>query len=221
MKGMSGMKHDAVFGGCALLVLSVAVAGCAVAHPGPSRGYANPDDDVFGRASRMEYTQKSLAIKDVLAKMKVDPTFTDSYAKARDRANRMGRSLPTIAVRPIENNTGDGRSDSAVTGQIYRELLTQLRQTRLFEVIDMARRSQMTKTVVTGVDGGESPANLEHIGNYTSSDFIMTGELRRERTDDPGRRTYHHFLNLEMTDTTSGTVFWSDTATPAVKFTTR
>ena len=45
----------------------------------------------------------------------------------------------------------------------------------------------------------------------------MTGELRRERTDEPGRTVYHHFLNLEMTDTSTGTVFWSDTAAPTVK----
>ena len=76
----------------------------------------------------------------------------------------------------------------------------------------------MKKTVVDAVDDGEAPANLEHIGNYTSADFIMTGELRREQTIDRGRAVYHHFLNLEMTDTSTGTVFWSDTADPMVKF---
>jgi len=198
--------------------MAALVAGCETARPGPSRGYMDPNDDVFGKSSRMEYTQKRLALVNVLEKMRTDPMFSSQYDKARKRALDAGRTLPTIAVRPIENNTGDGRSDSAVTGQMYRELLTALRKTGLFEMIDYARRTQMRNTVVSAVDSGEAPSNLEHIGNYTSADFIMTGELRREQTDDRGRAVYHHFLNLEMTDTSTGTVFWSDTAEPIVKF---
>ena len=200
------------------VVLALAAAGCDTVRPGPRRGYMNPNDDVFGRTDRLEYTQKHLSIVKVLEQMKTDPMFTTQYDAARKRAAAAGRVLPTVAVRPIENNTGDGRSDSAVTGQMYRELLTQLRKTGLFEMIDYARRSQMKKTVVSAVDDGEAPSNLDHIGNYTSADFIMTGELRREQTDDRGRAVYHHFLNLEMTDTSTGTVFWSDTAEPIVKF---
>ena len=201
----------------AIAILMAAMSGCAT-HPGPSRGYMDPNDDVYGRSSRMEYTQKHRSLVDVLEKMKTDPMFTAQYAAAKNRAAAAGRILPTIAVRPIENNTGDGRSDAAVTGQMYRELIAQLRKTRLFEMIDYARRSQMKKNVVAAVDDGEDPSNLQHIGSYTSADFIMTGELRREMTEDRGNRVYHHFLNLEMTDTSTGAVFWNDTATPTVKF---
>lgn len=200
------------------VVLALVAAGCETARPGPRRGYIDPNDDVFGRADRLEYTQKRLSIVKVLDQMKTDPMFTTQYAAAKKRAADAGRVLPTIAVRPIENNTGDGRSDSAVTGQMYREIIAQLRKTKLFEMIDYARRSQMKKIVVAAVDDGENPANLQHIGEYTSADFIMTGELRREQTDDGDRVVYHHFLNLEMTDTSTGTVFWSDTAQPMFKY---
>lgn len=199
-------------------VVVVCAAGCV---SGPRRGYLNPADDVIGRPGRMEYTQKSRAISQVIEQMLSDPMFTTQYAAACSRAGAARRTLPTIAVRPIENNTGDGRSDSVATGQIYRELIARLRKTQKFELIDYARRSQMKKTVVAAVDDGESPANLQHIGNYTSADFIMTGELKRERTDDGDRVVYHHFLNLEMTDTATGTVFWSDTADPTFKFESR
>ena len=200
------------------VVLALAAAGCETVRPGPRRGYLNPDDDVFGKADRLEYTQKHRSIVKVLEQMKTDPMFTTQYDAAKKRAADAGRALPTVAVRPIENNTGDGRSDSAVTGQMYRELIAQLRKTRLFEVIDYARRSQMKKTVVAAVDDGENSANLQHIGEYTSADFIMTGELRREETDDGDRVVYHHFLNLDMTDTSTGTVFWNDTAQPTAKY---
>ena len=200
------------------VALALVAAGCETARPGPRRGYLNPDDDVFGKADRLEYTQKHRSIVKVLEQMKTDPMFTTQYDAAKKRAADTGRALPTVAVRPIENNTGDGRSDSAVTGQMYRELIAQLRKTRLFEVIDYARRSQMKKTVVSAVDDGENFANLQHIGEYTSADFIMTGELRREETDDGDRVVYHHFLNLEMTDTSTGTVFWNDTAQPTAKY---
>ena len=203
--------------GCAA-ALVFAAGGCEAFRPGPPRGYLNPNDDIYGRASRMEYSQKHLAVVDIIGKMLTDPTFTVRYDAAKHRAIDAKRALPTIAVMPIENNTGDGRSDAAVTGQIYRELITVLRKTGKFEMIDYARRTQMRNTAIAAVDAGENPANLQNIGNYTSADFTMTGELRREQTDDPGMRVYHHFLNLEMTDTATGTVFWSDTATPSVKF---
>ena len=193
------------------------VAGCAA----PRGGYGNPDDDFYGRPSPMEYTQKHLSIVRVLEQMKTDPMFTSRYDAARKRALDAGRSLPTVAVRPIENNTGDGRGDAEVTSQMYRELITQLRKTGLFEMIDYTRRRQLIDTVTGGADAGDNSAAIQHIGNYASADFIMTGELRRERTDDPGRTVYHHFLNLEMTDTSTGTVFWSDTATPTVKIRAR
>ena len=216
------MKMNGSVAGLAVLASLMAITtGCASMPPGPPRGYMNPNDDVYGRSSRLEYTQKHRSIVLILEQMKTDPMFTAQYDNARKRALAAGRTFPTIAVKPIENNTGDGRSDAAVTGQMYRELITQIRKTGLFEMIDYARRRQMRNTVVAAVDDGEAPANLEHIGNYTSADFIMTGELRRERTDDPGRTVYHHFLNLELTDTATGTVFWSDTAEPTVKFRVR
>ena len=195
--------------GIAAVAAAIVVAGCSSTRPGPARGYVNPDDDAFGRSDGMEYTQKKLAMVQIIEKLLTDPMFTPQYDNARKRALAAGRTLPTIAVRPIENNTGDGRSDSDATGQLYRELITAIRKTGKFEMIDYTRRKGMMTTAVGGVDSGEAPSNLEHIGNYTSADFIMTGELKRERTGD----TYHHFLNLEMTDTASGTVSWSDTAT--------
>lgn len=199
-----------------IAIFVAALSGC-VTRPGPSRGYGNPDDDVLGKSSGMGYTQKHRSIVDIFEKMKTDPTFTTQYDAAKKRATDAGRVLPTVAVRPIENNTGDGISDSAATGQMYREIITQLRKTKLFEVIDYTRRKRLIDTVTSGVDNGNNPDSIQHIGNYTSEDFILTGELKRERTDDGDRIVYHHFLNLEMTDTSSGAVFWSDTATPTVK----
>lgn len=184
-----------------------ALSGCAT---GPRQGYLGPEEDVYGRASRMEYAQKRRTVVESVERLLTDPLFTQNYDRARKRALDAGRSLPTISISPIENNTGDGRSDSAATGQLYRDLLTAIRKTGKFLMIDPMRRRQMTNALIAGNNAGEDAAALQGIGSYASADFVLTGELRRERTDDGVRTVYHHFLNLEMVDSASGTVFWSD-----------
>ena len=212
----------------AVLLVTV-TAGCESMRSGPSEGYLNPDDDVFGRAGTIEYTQLRIAMVDLLDnKMKTDPRFTRMYKKACERAGDEKHEIPTIAVRPIENNTGDGRSDSEATGQIYNEIsehlgkmMRQDGKTPMFELIDYAQRSQMKRIVPAAVDDGEAPNNLQHIGNYTSADFIMTGELKRSVTEDKGRRVYHHFLNLKLTSTSTGMASWTGSSDPVVKFEAR
>lgn len=202
------------------LTAVVLCAGCVAPSPGRSRGYLDPEEDVYGRSSRLEYSQKRLTVTKSVERMLTDPMFTGNYDKARARASAAGRTLPTIAINPIENNTGDGRSDSAATGQLYRELLTAIRKTGRFVMIDRMRRKQMTDSNIGGVDSGEDGAGIQGVGDYTSADFVMTGDLRREVTEGESHTVYHHFLNLEMIDSASGTVFWSDTV-PVVKFDAR
>jgi len=194
-----------------------ALAGCAT---GPGRGYLDNEEDVYGKASKMEYSQKHRKVAESVERLLTDPMFTTNYDKARKRAADAGRTLPTISINPIENNTGDGRSDSAATGQLYRELLTAIRKTGKFEMIDRMRRKQMTDATIAGNNAGEDSGALQNVGNYTSADFVMTGELRREATDDERRQVFHHFLNLELIDSASGTVFWSDSM-PVTKFDAR
>ena len=186
---------------------TLVLAGCAT---GPGRGYLDKEEDVFGKASRMEYSQKHLKVAESVEKLLTDPMFSQNYKKACVRAQEAGRTLPTIAINPIENNTGDGRSDSEATGQLYRELLTAIRKTGKFVMIDRVRRAQMTAANIAGNNAGEDSAAIQSVGSYASADFVMTGELRREHTDDEDRQVYHHFLNLEMIDSASGAVFWSD-----------
>lgn len=191
-----------------LLVSAVlALAGCAT---GPGRGYVDKEEDVFGKASRMEYSQKHRKVAESVEKLLTDPMFTQNYTAACARAKEGGRVLPTIAINPIENNTRDGRSDSEATGQLYRELLTAIRKTGKFVMIDRMRRAQMTAANIAGNNAGEDSTAIQSVGSYTSADFVMTGELRREHTDDEDQQVYHHFLNLKMIDSASGTVFWSD-----------
>ena len=45
-----------------LASVAALVAGCETARSGYSRGYMNPNDDVFGKPPRTGYTQKSLAL---------------------------------------------------------------------------------------------------------------------------------------------------------------
>lgn len=186
----------------------VSVVGCANERAG---GYVSLEDDVYGRPSKLEYTQKSRAIVEIVEKLLTDPTFSRMYADASSRAITKGQTLPTIAILPLEDNTGPGSNDSETTSQIYRELQTVLRKTGKFKIIDYAMRKQLIGVVVKGVDLGETSEGVQDIGNYSSSDFVLRGELRREATDSQGGKVYHHFLNLNMTDTRRGEQVWSDT----------
>ena len=192
-------------------LMASACAGCVSSlSSGPSKRYEDTDSDFFGRSSRMEYTQMHRAVTISIERMLTDPMFTGNYNAARGRAMTGGRTLPTISINPIENNSGDGRSDSEATGQLYRELLTAIRKTGRFEMIDRMRRKQMGDANIAGVNEGESSSAIQGVGSYTSADFVMTGELRRQVTEGDSRTAYHHILNLELIDSLSGTVFWSD-----------
>ncbi|MGN0833626.1 MAG: hypothetical protein ACI4RD_08280 [Kiritimatiellia bacterium] len=199
------------------VAVAAALAGCAT---GPGRGYLDTEEDVYGKSSRMEYSQKHRKVAESVERLLTDPMFTTNYDKARKRAADAGRALPTISINPIENNTGDGRSDSEAAGQLYRELLTAIRKTGKFAMIDRMRRKQMTAATIAGNNAGEDASALQSAGNYVSADFVMTGELRREATDDGRRQVFHHFLNLELIDSASGVVFWSDSM-PVAKFDAR
>ena len=190
------------------VVSLVALAGCATA---PKSGYMSSEDDVFGKASAMEYTQKRRSVAQAVERLLTDPMFTEKYAAAKKRAGAAGRTCPTLSIRAIENNTGDGRSDAAATGQAHRELLTALRKTGRFELIDRVARKRMTTGAVAAVNEGEGADAIAGIGNFASVDFEMSGSLNRDQTESDDRTVYHHTLNLEMVDTASGTVFWSDT----------
>ena len=54
-------------------------AGCATE---PKQGYMSSDRDVFGDASKLEYTQKSRTVTLAVERLFTDPTFTDRYAEA-------------------------------------------------------------------------------------------------------------------------------------------
>ena len=157
-----------------LATVLAALSGCAT---GPRLGYLDPEEDVYGRASRMEYAQKRRTVVASVERLLTDPLFTQNYDRARKRALDAGRSLPTISISPIENNTGDGRSDSSATSQLYRDLLTAIRKTGKFLMIDPMRRRQMTDALIAGTNAGEDAAALQGIGSYTSADFVLTGEL--------------------------------------------
>ena len=191
-----------------LLLAVCCSVGCNGAVSSP---YVPKDEDVLGRASRFEHRQKSRSVEESVDRMLTDPTFDGSYREVAERAQAAGRKLPVLAVKPILNNTGDGRSDSAATRQIFEALKAALRKTGKFEVVDYTQRQSLLKTVVEGNNTGDDGGALQAIGAYRSPNLVLTGDIRRDETEDRGRRVYFHFLNLEIQSTATGTVFWSDT----------
>ena len=188
-----------------LIAFAAAVmAGCVSNRS----GYVDVEDDVYGRSDRLEYTQKSRMIGEMVGRMLSDPDFTEMYAVAEERAAKRGHRKPTVVVREIEDNTNPGASDSQTTSQMRKELKTALRKTKKFTVIDLYERERMKGTVIGGVDSGGGADNLQHVGEYDAEDFSMSGELRMEST---GGKVFFHFFNLRLVDPVKGDEIWSDT----------
>ena len=191
-----------------LLLAVCCSAGC---HGVASSPYVSRDEDVLGRASKFEHRQKARSVEEAVARMFTDPTFDESYREVADQAKAAGRKRPVLAVKPILNNTGDGRSDSVATRQVFEAIKASLRKSGKFEVVDYTQRQNLIKTVTDGNNYGDDGGAIQGIGGYRSPNLILTGDIRRDETEDRGRMVYFHFLNLEIQSTATGTVFWSDT----------
>ena len=190
--------------GMLVVCVAVAVTGCVADRS----GYVNVDDDVYGRKDRLEYTQKSRMVGEMVGRMLSDPDFTETYAVAKERAAKRGHRRPTVVIREIEDNTKPGASDSQTTSQMRKELKAELRKTGKFAVIDLYERERMKGTLIGGIDSGGSADNLQHVGEYDAEDFSMSGELRMEST---GEKVFFHFFNLRLVDPVTGDEIWSDT----------
>lgn len=166
-----------------------------------SIGCVTPSSTVFrpGEEKRMSIVQ---AVESLLT----DPTFTALYADAVKNAQGVGKRLPVVTILRIENNA-DGSGDMA-TRQMYRRLQVAMRKTGKFTVIDPERGTLVTTVIPGGVAEGEKPDALQYVGEYSSPDFIMSGELVREETGVLS-------LNLTMQDVRTKTDFWSEVVTPS------
>ena len=182
-------------------------SGC---HGVPKSPYVGPTDDVPGKPDRFEPRQMSRSVTESIERLLTDPMFPTNYVIVLKKAREAGRPLPVLAVKPVLNNTGNGIGDSS-THQIFEALKTGLRKTGKFEVVDYTQRQALIRTVIDGTNTGDDSGALDNIGKYRSANLILTGDIRRDETDDRGRKVYFHYLNLEMQSTATGTVFWSDT----------
>ena len=130
-----------------LLLAVCCSAGCFGAA---SSTYVAKDVDVRGKPSKFEHRQKARSVEEAIARMLTDPTFDESYREVAELAKAAGRKKPVLAIKPIQNNTGDGKSDSAATHQIFKSLQTSLRKTGKFEIVDYTQRQALIKTVIDG-----------------------------------------------------------------------
>ena len=187
-----------------LLVGVIALTGC-VSHSGSS-GYVNEGVLVFDRPEKLTQSEQSRLVADIVGRMLTDPTFSDRYAEKMKE--KTGGKLPIVAFSALENNVSDGRSDSVAMGQFTRELMVALRKTGKFDVIDDVANPALVNRLMSGNDAGETVAFAQNFGDYAPPDFYVTGDVRRFFDDG----IYTHCLNLQMLDTSTRRVFWSDTA---------
>lgn len=181
----------------------IATAGC-VSRSNPS-GYVNEETLVFDRPDVLTQSERSRLVADVVGRLLTDPTFSAKYTE-KMKAKSDGK-LPIVAFSALENNVKDGRSDSAAMGQFSKELMVAFRKTGRFDVIDDVANPVLVNRLMSGNDAGETVAAVQNFGDYAPPDFYVTGDIRRFLDDG----IYTHSLNLQMLDTSTRRIFWSDT----------
>ena len=189
-----------------LLAAIALVSGCATT-------YVSNEDVFLGEADKLTQSEKKTMASEALEQLQNDPTFTRVYnrkkAALEKKAAEKGEEpeLPLIASSPIKNLMRDGFSDSRATGQLSRDIQTLLRQTGLFDVVDKLVTPDILDQLMKGENEEGESGGLDNFGSYHAPDLWLTGELRREKDG----RIYTYTLNLELTDTATKRVFWSNT----------
>ena len=189
-----------------ILTAAALVSGCATT-------YVSNEDVYLGDADKLTQSEKKTMASEALEQLQNDPTFTRVYNKKKaaleKKAAEKGEEaeLPLIASSPIKNLMRDGHSDSRATGQLSRDIQTLLRQTGLFDVVDKLATPEILDALMKGENEEGESGGLESFGSYHAPDLWLTGELRKEKDG----RIYTYTLNLEMTDTATKRVFWSNT----------
>lgn len=189
-----------------LLLAAAAFCGCATQYV--------PNEDVFlGDADKLTQSEKKTMASEALQQLQTDPTFTRVYDKKKaaleKKAKEKGEEaeLPLIAASPIANLMRDGLADSRATGQLSRDIQTLLRQTGLFDVVDKLATPEILDALMKGENEEGEKGGLDNFGSYHAPDLWLTGELRKEKDG----KIYTYTLNLELTDTATKRVFWSNT----------
>lgn len=189
-----------------ILVATALVSGCATQ-------YVSNEDVYLGDADKLTQSEKKTMASEALEQLQNDPTFTRVYNKKKaaleKKAEEKGEpaDLPLVAASPIKNLMRDGASDSRATGQLSRDIQTLLRQTGLFDVVDKLATPDILDQLMKGENEEGESGGLENFGAYHAPDLWLTGELRKEKDG----RIYTYTLNLELTDTATKRVFWSNT----------
>lgn len=190
----------------AIVTAAVLCAGCATT-------YVSNEDVYLGDADSLTESEKKTMASEALEQLQNDPTFTRVYNKKKAALEKLAKEkgedaeLPLIASAPIKNLMRDGLSDSRATGQLSRDIQTLLRQTGLFDVVDKLATPDILDALMKGENEEGEAGGLANFGSYHAPDLWLTGELRKEKDG----KIYTYTLNLELTDTATKRVFWSNT----------
>lgn len=190
----------------AIMATTALLCGCATT-------YVSNEDVYLGDSDKLTQSEKKTMASEALEQLQNDPAFTRVYNKKKaaleKKAAEKGEEpeLPLIASSPIKNLMRDGASDSRATGQLSRDIQTLLRQSGLFDVVDKLATPDILDQLMKGENEEGESGGLDNFGSYHAPDLWLTGELRKEKDG----RIYTYTLNLELTDTATKRVFWSNT----------
>jgi len=191
---------------CAIAAVLVVTAGCQSPNP----GYVAAGDTHFVSPVALTASEKILLAEKLCSALYVDPTFSANYqAKVAGlKKTKKGKILPVIAVQPFENNTRNGQNDSEATRQLVLEIISRLRKSGRFIVLNDQWTVETISRATAGTRQlGENGDAVQNIGEFEAPDYVMGGDLFREVDGN----IYTHSLNAHITDMANRQVFWNDT----------
>lgn len=177
-----------------LLVISVALVGCVAT----TRSIDTSSD--FHYDASYDFADKKAIVNELTSSLLAD-------ARSNNFIDR-----PVVISYGIANET----SEHINTGGIADDIRANLLQSKQFRFLNQRQRENLVNEADYQYAGFVAPEERLTEGRQLGADFLLSGTLRSIEKKQPKqwrlnkRKLVYYNMTLEMTDTTTGEITWTD-----------
>jgi penicillin-binding protein activator len=177
-----------------LLVISVALVGCVAT----TRSIDTTSD--FHYDASYDFADKKAIVNELTSSLLAD-------ARSNNFIDR-----PVVISYGIANET----SEHINTGGIADDIRANLLQSKQFRFLNQRQRENLVNEADYQYAGFVAPEERLTEGRQLGADFLLSGTLRSIEKKQPKqwrlnkRKLVYYNMTLEMTDTTTGEITWTD-----------